>query len=423
MHPRRFRVRPRGTGAGPDARGRTSRQTQGRSTGESRPPASPPSHIVLLVRCGTHRSSVCREHMRENGQHIGHERGTRTPNRPVGPIIHTKKHESHGQAVDIFHDRDDPPSQRRPVPGPPRGITREGGPKSYPDPPVPRRYPDRGAKSTTEQHGTKHHAADSQYDKVSYEPLSSREVECLVFFGQWAEWSWGRYWIVSASKYSSEFTGRVVPGVVRKSRPIRVRPPDRTGSWRRRPGCRVAKWRGEHPGPGTDGATAEEHAGIRRLEAEPREARMENGPPEENGGGPRPPPEPRASAGHRRIHREEGDHPIRPGVPAGGSIRARPLRPAEPAQALDGPAKRRPDGRHRPVLRRARTGLRLPPDPRRAGPKRDRGLTRHGPQNHGRRESCRLTSPGNEPGRPPLRQTFRAGPAGCAGTSPPPRPE
>ncbi|WP_375154046.1 transposase, partial [Propionibacterium australiense] len=37
----------------------------------------------------------------------------------------------------------------------------------------------------------------------------------------------------------------------------------------------VAKWRKEHPDPSTDGTTAEEHAEIRRLKAELREARME----------------------------------------------------------------------------------------------------------------------------------------------------
>ncbi|WP_375154067.1 transposase [Propionibacterium australiense] len=37
----------------------------------------------------------------------------------------------------------------------------------------------------------------------------------------------------------------------------------------------VAKWRTEHPDHSPDGTTAEEHAEIRRLKAEFREARME----------------------------------------------------------------------------------------------------------------------------------------------------
>ena len=46
-------------------------------------------------------------------------------------------------------------------------------------------------------------------------------------------------------------------------------------------GGRVAGWRGEYPGLGADAVTAEEHAGIERLKAELREARMGNGFPEE----------------------------------------------------------------------------------------------------------------------------------------------
>ena len=108
----------------------------------------------------------------------------RTPDRPADPIIHKKKHESHGQAADIIHDRDDPPSQRRPVPGPPRGIARGGGPEPCPDPPVPRQHPGRGEKSTAERHGTEHHAADSQHDEISHDPLPSCETEAESF-GSW----------------------------------------------------------------------------------------------------------------------------------------------------------------------------------------------------------------------------------------------
>ena len=41
-------------------------------------------------------------------------------------------------------------------------------------------------------------------------------------------------------------------------------------------GNRVAGWRKEHPDLSADAMTAEEHAGIKRLKAELREARMEN---------------------------------------------------------------------------------------------------------------------------------------------------
>lgn len=108
---------------------RASRQTRGRAAEESHPRHRLRRTIVLLVRCDAPRRPVRGEHIREGGQHIDHERGARTPDRPADPIIHKKKHESHGQAADIIHDRDDPPSQRRPVPGPPRGIARGGGPE------------------------------------------------------------------------------------------------------------------------------------------------------------------------------------------------------------------------------------------------------------------------------------------------------
>ena len=46
-------------------------------------------------------------------------------------------------------------------------------------------------------------------------------------------------------------------------------------------GNRVTGWRKEHPDLGADAVTAEGHAGIGRLKAELREARMGNGFPEE----------------------------------------------------------------------------------------------------------------------------------------------
>ena len=42
-------------------------------------------------------------------------------------------------------------------------------------------------------------------------------------------------------------------------------------------GNRVARWRKEHPDLSTDAMTAEERAGIGRLRAELREARVGNG--------------------------------------------------------------------------------------------------------------------------------------------------
>ena len=79
---------------------------------------------------------------------------------------------------------------------------------------------------------------------------------------------------MSAPKYSAEFKEQVVLEVVQKSKSIAEVArsyglvAQTVGNW-------VAKWRKEHPDPGTDGTTAEEHAEIRRLKAELREARME----------------------------------------------------------------------------------------------------------------------------------------------------
>ena len=80
---------------------------------------------------------------------------------------------------------------------------------------------------------------------------------------------------MSAPKYSAEFEEQVVLEIVQKSRPIAEVArsyglvAQTVGNW-------VAGWRGGHPDLSTDAMTAEEHAEIKRLKAELREARMEN---------------------------------------------------------------------------------------------------------------------------------------------------
>ncbi len=194
---------------------------------------------------------------------------------------------------------------------------------------------------------------------------------------------------MSAPKYSAEFTEQVVPGVVQKSRPIAEVArsyglvAQTVGNW-------VAKWWKEHPEPGADGTTAEEHAEIRRLKAELREARMEAEPLEESGG----PRSPRSPGEHQiPLHQPRGRQLPGPlHVPVGESIQVRLLRVAKPTQVLNGPAEGRPDGHHQSNLRRVRADLRLPPNPRRAGPKPNPGPTWHGPQNHGSRRSRCLSA-------------------------------
>ena len=80
---------------------------------------------------------------------------------------------------------------------------------------------------------------------------------------------------MSAPKYSAEFKEQVVLEIVQKSRPIAEAArsyglvAQTVGNW-------VARWRREHPDLSTDVMTAEEHAEIKRLKTELREARMEN---------------------------------------------------------------------------------------------------------------------------------------------------
>ncbi|MFC2623673.1 MAG: transposase [Propionibacterium acidifaciens] len=80
---------------------------------------------------------------------------------------------------------------------------------------------------------------------------------------------------MSAPKYSVEFKEQVVLGIVQKSRPMA----EVAGSYglvAQAVGNWVAGWRKEHSDFSADAMTAEEHAEIKRLRAELREARMEN---------------------------------------------------------------------------------------------------------------------------------------------------
>ena len=81
---------------------------------------------------------------------------------------------------------------------------------------------------------------------------------------------------MSAPKYSAGFEEQVVLEIVQKSRPI-AEVARSYGPVAQAVGDRVARWRGGgHPDLSTDAMTAEEHAEIKRLKAELREARMEN---------------------------------------------------------------------------------------------------------------------------------------------------
>ena len=72
------------------------------------------------------------------------------------------------------------------------------------------------------------------------------------------------------------FRGRVVLGVVRGSGPV-AGVAGSYGLVARAVGGRVAGWRKEHPGLGADAVTVEGRAGIGRLRAGLREARMGDG--------------------------------------------------------------------------------------------------------------------------------------------------
>ena len=80
---------------------------------------------------------------------------------------------------------------------------------------------------------------------------------------------------MSAPKYSAEFKEQVVLEIVQKSGPV-AGVAGSYGPVARAVGDRVTGWRRGHPGLGADAVTAEGRAGIKRLKAELREARMEN---------------------------------------------------------------------------------------------------------------------------------------------------
>ena len=84
---------------------------------------------------------------------------------------------------------------------------------------------------------------------------------------------------MSTPKYSAEFKEQVVLEIVQKSGPV-AGVAGSYGPVAQAVGGRVAGWRRGHPGLGADAVTAEGHAGIGRLKAELREARMGNGFPE-----------------------------------------------------------------------------------------------------------------------------------------------
>ena len=133
---------------------------------------------------------------------------------------------------------------------------------------------------------------------------------------------------MSAPKYSAEFEEQVVLEIVQKSRPIAEVArsyglvAQTVGNW-------VARWRKEHPDLSTDAMTAEEHAEIKRLKAELREARMENEFLKKRR------PSPPGSPGEREItphppRRRQLPRPVH--VPVGESIQVRLLRLAKPTQ-------------------------------------------------------------------------------------------
>ena len=81
---------------------------------------------------------------------------------------------------------------------------------------------------------------------------------------------------MSAPGCGAGFRGRVVLGIVQGSGPI-AGVAGSYGPVAQAVGDRVAGWRREYPGLGADAVTAEGHAGIGRLRAGLREARVGNG--------------------------------------------------------------------------------------------------------------------------------------------------
>ena len=85
---------------------------------------------------------------------------------------------------------------------------------------------------------------------------------------------WG--WVVSVPGCGAGFGGRVVLGIVRGSGAM-AGVAGSYGLVAQTVGNRVAGWRGDRPGVGADAVTVEGRAGIGRLRAGLREARVGDG--------------------------------------------------------------------------------------------------------------------------------------------------
>ena len=113
---------------------------------------------------------------------------------------------------------------------------------------------------------------------------------------------------MSTPKYSAEFKEQVVLEIVQKSGPV-AGVAGSYGPVAQAVGGRVTGWRRGHPGLGADAVTVEGRAGIGRLRAGLREARVGDGFPEGSGGLLRSGV--RVGVGRRRIRRGGGDRPVR----------------------------------------------------------------------------------------------------------------
>ena len=225
---------------------------------------------------------------------------------------------------------------------------------------------------------------------------------------------------MSAPKYSAGFEEQVVLEIVQKSGPV-AGVAGACGPVARAVGGRVAGWRRGHPGLGADAVTAEERAGIGRLRAGLRGARVGNGFLEgavvffARGSG-----WARSTAASTA---EEGTAPS--GPCAGGWRHPGPA--AAPGGTVPGP--RRPGGgrTRRSSLSGSSTGPNGPTAA--AGSTRgrpgaaSRPLARRGPRDRGGGGSGCPSASGTGRDGSCRRRIFRAGRAGrLAGASPPPRP-
>ncbi|ERK54795.1 hypothetical protein HMPREF0682_2174 [Propionibacterium acidifaciens F0233] len=108
----------------------------------------------------------------------------------------------------------------------------------------------------------------------------------------------------------------------------------------------------------------------------------------------------------------------------GGGIRVRLLRPAEPSRVLDGPAGEDPAAIVVGFFDESLNGPTAAAGSARGRPGAgSRPLARRGPRDRGGGGSGCLSASGTGRDGSCRRRIFRAGRAGCAGASPPPRPE